>query len=975
MSTGDLTRWNRAGLSRFRYVDGNAATHLEALRIDLNDRFGDRPWSALRSEALRDETAVEQTARLLVQYRADRRDLAWETTRAFARALHILTEHIDAFANEGYLRTATQWQSVRRLALMVGYSPAPASSATTPLVLLAKPEVTRATVNRGFAVKHIPANAPPVIFETLEDIEVAFVLNALRLARWNVNSNALTKENVFAQLSATVWQIPKGAKISIGGLAVLEQTTSGDSIPAKVDAIADGTALALSAVTTPGVPPPAVPPNLTYDNALLHVAPAQVLVPVLNGSDVVRVASGHDLVAGDVAAWKAGSSVLFAKVIEVDPAALRLQPVAGAAPPGPGTTVFRAASISFAQFTANNSEWRLPSKPNMARSADFRVTFAGSDGQLNTGLDESALSITDATVTLPDGRTVTANYISKLGASVLSGARQVWFADPGQDKPAALVVDALPPPTLEFRGKQPALRSGDLAVLQTASRYFANRIASIEKNAGGYRLTFASPIGNDAIVAVHCAFAVTLRPTGHNVDPATLTDNGLELQLDGAEWPAPLHRGRQLVLASASDAFDPFTARIESFDPSARKMRIDLPASGLTDIRRGDLVIHANVADAGHGETKPVRVLGSGNAAATSQRFVIDVDDLSHVRDPSMPGGVRAGLRIEIEHELYSEVASLRDSEPADPHYVARITEAGTLQLEFGDGVHGRRLPSGSNNVLATYRRGSGLAGNLAGGSLTDIVKKHPLLASFLQPIAAAGGDEREPLAQIRQNAPGRLRAMDRAISVADYQQLAQRFQGVWHAAVFEQPNTSRSREGVRVVIVPASGGDLGPLGDELHSYLLANGLPSIDVTVDLFKSIAVEIAVRARVDSSRFDPREVEGRVRLALLAAFDLHLRQPGQPIYRSEVTHIVENTEGVANSDVVLFATTAPLHEPTNIPGQSNTTALATTIAAQGEQWAHAARGHDGGIWAVFPAGDQVIYAQNPSLVTVTTSEATI
>src|SRR6266850_501391 len=140
----DLTRWNRAVLSRFRYIDANAALHLEALRIELAARFPQ--WTALdKYDAPPDETASERTARILAEYHADRSDWAWETTRTFARALHILTEHVDAFANEGYLRTATQWQSVRRLAAMVGYTPAPASSATTPLVLLATNDVESAT--------------------------------------------------------------------------------------------------------------------------------------------------------------------------------------------------------------------------------------------------------------------------------------------------------------------------------------------------------------------------------------------------------------------------------------------------------------------------------------------------------------------------------------------------------------------------------------------------------------------------------------------------------------------------------------------------------------------------------------------------------------------------------------------------------------------------------------------------------------
>src|SRR5690606_39760429 len=35
----DLTRWNRAGLSRFRYLDGNAAVWLEELRIGMLTQY------------------------------------------------------------------------------------------------------------------------------------------------------------------------------------------------------------------------------------------------------------------------------------------------------------------------------------------------------------------------------------------------------------------------------------------------------------------------------------------------------------------------------------------------------------------------------------------------------------------------------------------------------------------------------------------------------------------------------------------------------------------------------------------------------------------------------------------------------------------------------------------------------------------------------------------------------------------------
>ena len=49
----DLTRWNRAGLSSFTYVDGNAVEYLELLRRELAARFTgiDQPGTASPASA------------------------------------------------------------------------------------------------------------------------------------------------------------------------------------------------------------------------------------------------------------------------------------------------------------------------------------------------------------------------------------------------------------------------------------------------------------------------------------------------------------------------------------------------------------------------------------------------------------------------------------------------------------------------------------------------------------------------------------------------------------------------------------------------------------------------------------------------------------------------------------------------------------------------------------------------------------
>jgi hypothetical protein len=155
----NLTRWNRAGLRRFEYIDGTGPLFLEQLKNNLQKKFEGR-WSNLPSPVtLSDETglSVEQAQfqknnLLLQQYYGEQRDIGWELARVFSQASHVLTGHLNAHANEAYLRTATQWDNVRRLVELIDYHPASATSAFTQMILMAK-KGKKGVVAKGFQVK------------------------------------------------------------------------------------------------------------------------------------------------------------------------------------------------------------------------------------------------------------------------------------------------------------------------------------------------------------------------------------------------------------------------------------------------------------------------------------------------------------------------------------------------------------------------------------------------------------------------------------------------------------------------------------------------------------------------------------------------------------------------------------------------------------------------------------------------------
>ena len=173
----DLTRWNRAGLSKFSYIDGNAITYLETLRQKLQHEYTHQEslqWTELatRFPELTSESAYQTSKRLKQQYYDDRRDYAWEIVRTFSRSAHVLGEYINAYANEAYLPTAVEWNNVRKLVALLDYRPSPPASAETYIALLLKPDES-GIIEQGFAIKNKPAKGESsVIFETRQKLKV-----------------------------------------------------------------------------------------------------------------------------------------------------------------------------------------------------------------------------------------------------------------------------------------------------------------------------------------------------------------------------------------------------------------------------------------------------------------------------------------------------------------------------------------------------------------------------------------------------------------------------------------------------------------------------------------------------------------------------------------------------------------------------------------------------------------------------------
>src|SRR4030095_1478020 len=127
--------------------------------------------------------------------------------------------------------------------------------------------------------------------------------------------------------------------------------------------------------------------------------------------------------------------------------------------------------------------------------------------------------------------------------------------------------------------------------------------------------------------------------------------------------------------------------------------------------------------------------------------------------------------------ESWTATRDLLASHPSSNEFVVEVETDGTPYLRFGDDVLGSR-PSAGTRFLSTYRIGNGVAGNIGADTLGHLVSSSFTEANAVtvrNPLRAEGGLEPESIEEVRQNAPSAFRLQERAVTPADYEEIAVR--------------------------------------------------------------------------------------------------------------------------------------------------------------------------------------------------------
>ena len=723
---------------------------------------------------------------------------------AWAMVLDILSFYQARIANEGYLGTATEAQSVQELARAIGYELNPGVAATTHLAFRVRAAPGSGPVYplpAGLKVQSIPGpDESPQVFETMEPVPAR--------ESWNEIRPRLSAPQVIDQRTTAVWlagtatDLKKGDVILLVGRRRQSNPFSERWDARTVHAVQVDAARGITRVAWAQDLGHSSPPMAPADDPEIHVFDRRAALFGANAPDYRAMPESVRSEFGGGSAQWAGFEIqtVAERRIELD--------------------------AEYADILPRS--WVMLDRPGYREL--YRVEHVGSRGRADWTLTGKVTSLTFDT----------SNHLSFFGLR----ATTVFCASRALPRAPAPVVAPVHGDRLELDGAHPDLAPGRSVILR-----------------------------GRAVQALEVLPRRRLVRSG--ADVLDVTDPPLAFGLDAGGPPQPLEAGERLVLRAPPEEAgggalvwpviraggaegtvtgvpgedlevlppepeeDPYAPPDEALYRSERAVIRDVShGEGLTTLTfeaplqavywRASVTLNANVARATHGETRTeitsaltgqsfTETLGSGDASRSMQRFRLSQAPLTHV-SAATPSGGASTLTVRVDGVQWHEVSTLYGQASDARVYAVRRDADGHAVVEFGDGRHGARLPSGSGNVTATYRVGIGLEGEVRAGQLALPMGQPLGLESVVNPLPATGAQDPEEVEAARANAPLTVLTFERIVSARDFEDFARAFAGIGKASA--TPVWDGERQVMHITVVGADGARIAtdaPLMDNLR--------------------------------------------------------------------------------------------------------------------------------------------------------------
>lgn len=219
----------------------------------------------------------------------------------------------------------------------------------------------------------------------------------------------------------------------------------------------------------------------------------------------------------------------------------------------------------------------------------------------------------------------------------------------------------------------------------------------------------------------------------------------------------------------------------------------------------------------------------------------------------------RPELEVRVDGTRWDEVESLFNSGPSDTHYTTTIDENDVTTVTFGTGARGAVPPAGSQ-VKARYRVGLGSTGNVGADTLTVFITAVPEVKALSNPYPAQGGADRESTEEAKVSGPGSIIAQERAVTLQDYELLAEGFAGVGKAKT--RVGLRGGYKVVQVYVAPENPQTVPPpapsseLKDAVKHFLEArmpvNRMAGVDVLDPLYVPVDITVDVHLKAEATQ---------------------------------------------------------------------------------------------------------------------------
>jgi hypothetical protein len=909
---------NSPALGQISYRTGRYATFLASMLAALSSADPTlAPLAALRTR--------------------DPGDFSIALLDSWAMVLDILTFYSERLANEAFLRTAAEQRSVTDLAALVGYAPSPgvAASATLAFTLTTAPgSPSSVLIPAGTRVQSVPGPGQTAqVFETSADLTALAAWSALpaqTTTPWSLCGNeqstwiAGTSNNIGVGDVLLFVYAPGGTPSTTSGFAEFHYITAVSTDPvAKATQLTWDTALsttqfaggvnlyvfrkkaalfganAPSPATLsgpyiwqlpgwPGSPPgtgnnpPAGAPGPRWN--YLYGGSGQVYLdaiypgltpPAADGGPQWLVLTGLEFYG-----------IVFTAVFTIDSA--------GDLNPGPGlyalTSRVTVPVVDQPQVLFDGAPPQSPFTVTVDEvvSAYIQYTPQITAYVQSAQLTGAALPLTDWTSVDQMYPTVLIRTIRELSAAVATGA---------PSRPVRV--------SLWERTSVPAHAAGTLVPVA----------GSAVKVVGGQQIPAGQPVGiTGSRLRLQVANA-TFTPAGSSgtsdaVDGQAFLIDAFPPVIDAAgntTWSVitvsgiagtltiPVNTPLTFLPAASADPTVSEAAVVQAATPLGDLTELALASPLARIYDRSTVVVNANAVLATNGETVQ-EILGSGDSTNPGLSFTLKQAPLTYLTTAAS-SGTQSTLQVWVNNLRWQEAPNLLSAGTADRVYTTSVNPSGNTVIQFGDGTHGERPPTGQANIRAVYRKGIGLAGMVAAGQLSQPLDRPQGLSGVTNPGVATGAADPATAGEIREVAPLPTLTVSRVVSLEDYQNYALGFAGI--AKALATWTWSGDLRGVFLTIAGANGVALAagdPILSSLATALRQYGDPYVPLTTVPARLVLFTFTALVAIDTTTYDPSLVLAQAWQDVSATFASAQRSLGQGVAASEIIEVIQAVPGV-------------------------------------------------------------------------------